>query len=134
MRWTAKASLLAGVAAMALVVGPTSSPNSPETNILRDLLPLQVGTSAEAQARVSVDIFFDHLAPHGRRARHASHGYVFLPTGLGRDWRPYTRGHWVYTVDYGWYWVSDEPFGWATYHYGRWGYSRSYGWYWVPGN
>nr|WP_151983226.1 DUF6600 domain-containing protein [Rhizobium sp. EC-SD404] len=57
-----------------------------------------------------------------------------MPSGLDRDWRPYTQGHWAYTNDYGWYWVSDEPFGWATYHYGRWGYSRSYGWYWVPGN
>lgn len=134
MRWTAKASLLASVAAMALVVGPTSHTISPEANGLRELVPLQLGTPAEAQARVSVGVFFDRLAPHGRWARHGSHGYVFVPAGLSRDWRPYTEGHWAYTEDYGWYWVSDEPFGWATYHYGRWGYSRSYGWYWVPGN
>lgn len=134
MRWTAKASLMASVAAMTLMVGPDTHSTLTEANALRDFVPVQMGTSAEAQARVSVGVFFDRLAPHGRWARHGSHGYVFVPAGVGRDWRPYTQGHWAYTDDYGWYWVSDEPFGWATYHYGRWGYSRSYGWYWVPGN
>lgn len=134
MRWTAKASLMASVAAVTLMVGPDTHSTLTEANALRDFVPVQMGTSAEAQARVSVGVFFDRLAPHGRWARHGSHGYVFVPAGVGRDWRPYTQGHWAYTNDYGWYWVSDEPFGWATYHYGRWGYSRSYGWYWVPGN
>ncbi|MDF1600188.1 hypothetical protein PZ895_10425 [Mesorhizobium sp. YIM 152430] len=134
MRWTAKASLMASVAAVTLMVGPDTHSTLTEANALRDFVPVQMGTSAEAQARVSVGVFFDRLAPHGRWARHGSHGYVFVPAGVGRDWRPYTQGHWAYTDAYGWYWVSDEPFGWATYHYGRWGYSRSYGWYWVPGN
>jgi hypothetical protein len=35
--------------------------------------------------------------------------------------------------DYGWTWVSDEPFGWATYHYGRWAWDSQVGWLWVPG-
>ena len=48
-------------------------------------------------------------------------------------WRPYTQGHWVDT-DYGWTWISDEPWGWATYHYGRWLADQEYGWLWVPGN
>jgi hypothetical protein len=34
--------------------------------------------------------------------------------------------------DYGWYWVSQEPFGWATFHYGRWLYDDYYGWIWIP--
>lgn len=92
MRWTAKASLLAGVAAMALVGGPTSHTISPEANGLRELVPLQLGTPAEAQARVSVGVFFDRLAPHGRWARHGSHGYVFMPAGLSRDWRHTLKG------------------------------------------
>jgi hypothetical protein len=49
------------------------------------------------------------------------------------DWRPYTVGHWVFTNEYGWMWISNEPFGWATYHYGRWSYDDDIGWYWVPG-
>jgi hypothetical protein len=37
-------------------------------------------------------------------------------------------------TDYGWTWISDEPYGWATYHYGRWYLDPEYGWEWVPGN
>jgi hypothetical protein len=133
MRFNARASLVAGVAAVALLAGPGSHQGTSAPGFW-DAVPLQIGSTAEAQARVSVGVFFDRLAPHGRWVRHSSHGYVFVPVGVGSDWRPYTQGRWAYTNDHGWYWVSDEPFGWATYHYGRWGYSRTYGWYWVPGN
>ena len=85
-------------------------------------------------ARVDISIFFDELAPHGRWVQSQRHGFVFLPASIDADWRPYTLGRWVNTDDFGWYWVSDEPFGWATYHYGRWGYDSSYGWFWVPGS
>ena len=46
-------------------------------------------------------------------------------------------GHWVYTDDWGWYWVSDEnedDWGWVVYHYGRWSHDRGIGWFWVPGD
>ena len=84
--------------------------------------------------RVDIAVFFDELAPHGRWVQSQRHGFVFLPASINSDWRPYELGRWAYTNDYGWYWVSDEPFGWATYHYGRWGYDNGYGWFWVPGN
>jgi hypothetical protein len=45
-------------------------------------------------------------------------------------------GHWVYTDDWGWYWVSDESeadWGWAVYHYGRWFFDPAEGWVWIPG-
>ena len=58
--------------------------------------------------------------------------YVWVPRNVDHAWRPYTRGRWVNTDQYGWFWESDEPFGWATYHYGRWGFSHDVGWYWVP--
>lgn len=134
MRWTAKAPLFAGVAAIALSVGFVPQGSHSTSSTIYDAAPFQIGSTAHAQARISVGIFFDRLQPHGRWVHHRSHGYVFVPAGVGRNWRPYTVGHWVYTNDYGWYWVSEEPFGWATYHYGRWGYSRTLGWYWVPGN
>lgn len=134
MRWTAKASLFAGVAAIALSIGFAPQGPKSATGTIYDAVPIQLGATAQAQARISVGIFFDRLQPHGRWVHHRTHGYVFIPAGVGRNWRPYTVGRWVYTNDYGWYWVSEEPFGWATYHYGRWGYSRAYGWYWVPGN
>ena len=53
------------------------------------------------------------------------------------DWRPYQYGHWVYTDEWGWYWVSDDveaDWGWVVYHYGRWAFERGFGWFWVPGD
>ena len=44
-------------------------------------------------------------------------------------------GHWVYTDDWGWYWISEqdeEDWGWITYHYGRWARSAQLGWFWIP--
>ncbi len=38
----------------------------------------------------------------------------------------------MWTNDYGWYWLSNEPFGWITYHYGRWYDDDYYGWVWMP--
>ncbi len=82
----------------------------------------------------SVDEFYEPLNPYGRWYPHARYGYVFVPstTVVGTGWRPYTRGHWEYT-EWGWTWVSAEPFGWATGHYGRWFYDVRLGWVWVPG-
>lgn len=87
---------------------------------------------ADTALSFSIGTFYDRLTPYGSWTSY--HGAnVFLPTGLQDGWRPYTRGHWVYTRQYAWLWVSDEPFGWATYHYGRWAYADDIGWYWVPG-
>jgi hypothetical protein len=63
-------------------------------------------------------------------------GEVWIPTKVARDWRPYTVGRWVYTDDWGWYWVSDQAednWGWITFHYGRWVFDRELGWVWVAG-
>src|SRR5665811_1641045 len=77
-------------------------------------------------------VFYDRLSPHGSWTWIQGR-YVWVPAGVDRGWRPYTRGRWVYT-DRGWTWASNEPFGWATYHYGRWGFSDRVGWFWTPGN
>ena len=91
---------------------------------------------AAAATNVSIDInigtFYDRLEPYGNWVSYQD-DYVWIPQHVNRAWRPYTRGHWAYTRQYGWLWISNERFGWATYHYGRWGYSREIGWYWVPG-
>lgn len=99
------------------------------------ILPgIDIPSLARADVNVSVSIgtFYDDLSPYGSWTDYDG-AYVFIPARLAPEWRPYTRGHWVYSEEYGWLWVSDEPFGWATYHYGRWGYSDDIGWYWVPG-
>jgi uncharacterized protein DUF6600 len=96
------------------------------------------GVHIGPSGRTSVDLAFFHndLAPYGRWVSTPVYGEVFVPRIVRHRhhhrWRPYMYGHWVYT-DYGWTWVSSEPFGWATYHYGRWVYDSDYGWMWIPG-
>ncbi len=81
---------------------------------------------------LDVGYFYDYLEPWGHWVRHASHGFVWIPRSTPYNWRPYTQGKWLWS-DFGWTWVSDEPWGWACFHYGRWGYLSHLGWYWVPG-
>ncbi|HHY50590.1 MAG TPA: hypothetical protein GYA10_12670, partial [Alphaproteobacteria bacterium] len=106
------------LAATPLVVGP---------------MPLLGAPAATAQdVRISFNIFFDRLRPHGLWVRHARYRFVWCPD-VDVDWRPYTHGRWVYMRDVGWYFASDEPFAWAVYHYGRWIDDDRLGWCWVPG-
>ena len=123
--------------------------------LLAAALPLAASTAAEAQRQqgpshmqqggqprgaaqgpVKAE-FRAALEPYGRWQRHARWGEVWTPADRPRDWRPYTVGHWAYTDDWGWYWVSDEPearWGWVAYHYGRWIFDDALGWCWVPGD
>jgi hypothetical protein len=81
---------------------------------------------------LDVSIFYSNLSPYGRWIQRGGYGWVWEPTHVRVGWRPYTVGRWVNT-EYGWTWVSYEPWGWATYHYGRWLFDPEYGWLWVPG-
>jgi len=45
-------------------------------------------------------IFYDHLSPFGTWIYYSPYGYVWIPYSPAYGWRPYTRGHWVWT-DYG---------------------------------
>lgn len=81
---------------------------------------------------VEVGIFHNPLARYGHWIE-SDWGNAWQPSHRGHGWRPYMDGRWVWT-DYGWYWLSNEPFGWATYHYGRWQYDDYYGWIWIPDN
>jgi len=75
--------------------------------------------------------FYNELEPYGAWVSYRPYGYVWVPRNVGYNWRPYTTGHWDWT-DYGWTWVSFEPWGWIPFHYGRWGFEPRFGWYWVP--
>ena len=75
--------------------------------------------------------FYSQLDPYGMWVSYQPYGYVWIPGNVGYTWRPYTRGHWVWS-DYGWTWVSLERWGWIAFHYGRWGWDRRLGWFWVP--
>ncbi|TLY31688.1 MAG: hypothetical protein E6K56_04405 [Ignavibacteria bacterium] len=80
--------------------------------------------------RGSFGVFYENLSPYGEWIDF-NFGYAWRPARVSHGWRPYLYGRWVWS-DYGWYWVSDEPFGWAAYHYGRWYYDDYYGWIWIP--
>lgn len=77
--------------------------------------------------------FYDTLRPYGDWIEIERGFYGWRPNRVHRGWRPYMNGRWAWT-DYGWYWVSYEPFGWAVFHYGRWYFDDYYGWIWIPDN
>lgn len=119
-----KSRLLAGVALAALCL-PVAA--------LSPVLPFGASQVQAQSVNVSFQLFFDQLQPHGVWVQNARYQYVFCPTGVDADWRPYTKGRWLYLEGRGWYFASDEPFAWATYHYGRWFADQKLGWCWVPG-
>lgn len=92
---------------------------------------LQDADSAVSGSVGEADNFYGALAPYGEWLELDAGFYAWRPTHVGSDWRPYLHGRWAWT-DYGWYWVSSEPFGWATFHYGRWYLDDAYGWVWIP--
>lgn len=88
-----------------------------------------------AQAQ-TVEDFQAALEPYGEWRPHPRWGDIWVPFERQRGWRPYTVGHWVYTDEWGWFWVSDddeEDWGWIAFHYGRWMFERGVGWFWIPG-
>src|SRR5436190_9931716 len=68
------------------------------------------GPPRVAPRPVAVDvegsIFYERLRPYGTWVTVEEYGQVWVPGGIGPEWRPYVDGHWVYTED-GWLWVSD---------------------------
>jgi len=119
-----RAALLIGLAAgsLAVVAGPTG------------LIVMPAHAQATAGVSVGAD-FRVALEPYGAWRHNRRFGDVWVPANRPRDWRPYTVGHWVYTDDYGWYWVTDDQeadWGWIAYHYGRWYRDADYGWFWIP--
>jgi hypothetical protein len=75
--------------------------------------------------------FYDELSPYGTWENVAPYGDCWVPLDVPVGWRPYTEGYWENT-DYGWMWISQDPWGQTPYHYGRWAEDDSYGWVWVP--
>ncbi len=88
--------------------------------------------SAPAGQPPTMQDFQQKLGPYGRWVNTPEYGLVWVPSGVGPGWRPYTDGQWVYT-DAGWAFASPAPWGWAAFHYGRWVYYPRWGWSWIPG-
>ncbi|HUA36809.1 MAG TPA: DUF6600 domain-containing protein [Candidatus Sulfopaludibacter sp.] len=96
--------------------------------------PETTETAPTPPAAVTVNYFYNTLAPYGGWVNFEGYGWCWRPTIVtyNTGWQPYCdNGHWVYT-DCGWYWVSGYSWGWATFHYGRWFHHRRYGWCWRP--
>jgi hypothetical protein len=92
-------------------------------------------SAATAPASAQPIRYFDEpLSPYGTWVDDPTYGRVWRPRDTPADWRPYTYGRWVYTSEYGWVWVSEEPWGWVVYHYGHWVWTSQYGWVWVAGD
>ncbi len=88
----------------------------------------------EQPAEVTVDCFYDTLAPYGTWVYVDGYGQCWRPSVVvyNPGWQPYCdHGHWVYT-GCGWYWFSDYSWGWAPFHYGRWFRDTRWGWCWTP--
>jgi hypothetical protein len=79
-------------------------------------------------------VFYDALQGYGDWMLIEPLGYVFRPYDTDEYWHPYRYGYWAPSAQYGWVWISSEPYGWATYHYGEWYYDDYQGWVWIPGD
>ncbi|MCB9731874.1 MAG: hypothetical protein H6745_04490 [Deltaproteobacteria bacterium] len=75
-----------------------------------------------------VGVFYAELDDYGTWADEPDVGYVWVPRDTA--YQPYSNGYWEYT-DFGYTWVSYEPYGWAVCHYGRWLWVGR--WVWLPG-
>ena len=90
--------------------------------------------SAEVYAELPGEVqpYYNELNGYGTWVDTVDYGFVWVPSGVTADWRPYNDGYWEYGPQ-GYFWVSSEPWGWAPYHYGRWSWVSGYGWGWIPG-
>jgi hypothetical protein len=96
--------------------------------------PPPVEPPADQTTVVTVNYFYDSLAPYGTWVNVDGYGRCWRPSVVvyNPGWQPYCdHGHWVYT-DCGWYWASDYSWGWAPFHYGRWFQVPRWGWCWMP--
>jgi hypothetical protein len=100
------------------------------------VVPIVAPAAAQSEITISVE-FRTALTPYGRWQSVPRWGEVWIPARIARDWQPYTVGNWIYSDEFGWYWISSEEeaeWGWVAFHYGRWINIDAYGWAWVPGN
>lgn len=82
---------------------------------------------------VSPDVIgSEDLDEYGTWKDTSEYGNVWVPSGVGPGWAPYTYGSWEWVPPWGWTWVDNAPWGFAPFHYGRWVSFGGY-WGWAPG-
>lgn len=87
---------------------------------------------AQRYLPAELEDFEYEMAAYGDWTYVPVYGYVWVPGGIDRDWRPYWHGRWIWLPSCGWTWLPYEPWGWVAFHFGRWHWSLSLGWYWIP--
>jgi hypothetical protein len=117
-------TILAAIAAVLMTAAPGCASTSERASVHAE--------AWSGGSSFSVSYFYDDLAPYGAWVDYPHYGWCWVPYDVSPGWRPYFDGTWIYT-EFGWTWVSNEPWGWATYHYGRWVFDPYQGWIWVPG-
>ncbi|MEW6737968.1 MAG: DUF6600 domain-containing protein [Acidobacteriota bacterium] len=117
------------ILSLVLLLGPqiTGCASRPATAIT-------VGGSGQySEFELSFRFFHNSLSPYGHWVNIGSYGPCWRPANMVIGWQPYFHnGYWVYT-EYGWTWISRDPWGHIVFHYGTWFYDPFYGWVWVPG-
>jgi hypothetical protein len=90
---------------------------------------------AVAERHLTGDLapYESELDEYGRWAYLEPYGSIWIPYGVGPNWRPYYYGRWTWLPICGWTWIPYDVWGWAPFHYGRWGWDIGFGWYWIPG-
>ncbi|HEY6178382.1 MAG TPA: DUF6600 domain-containing protein, partial [Kofleriaceae bacterium] len=106
---------------------PPAQPPDPPSETYSDPVYTDLNVEVAGSDVPSVDVFYDQLSPYGTWYDDPTYGWVFTPGDA--SYVPYTNGRWTNT-DYGFTWVSNDPFGWATDHYGRWVWANR--WVWRP--
>ena len=77
---------------------------------------------------------YPELDQYGQWFNVPPYGEVWQPYVLDMSsWQPFYHGQWDWT-NYGWTWISYEPYGWLVYHYGYWDFQPDVGWFWIPGD
>ena len=88
----------------------------------------------ESWDRVPAELryYSDDLDSHGSWVYSDEYGWVWKPSGVAEDWRPYYEGRWA-AYPCGMTWISYDPWAYVTYHHGRWAWTVGGGWCWIPG-
>ncbi|MCX7067261.1 MAG: hypothetical protein NTW85_06175 [Methylococcales bacterium] len=127
-------TLLSTVLLLPTLIGCQSSTPRATSYQMNYQPPDQSQFQPQALPDVDANLFYKELKPYGNWINHQTYGRVWYPSGVPKNWRPYSNGHWARTQEYGWLWVANEPWGWAPFHYGRWARDDGYGWIWIPGH
>jgi len=124
---------LAADDAQNLSVVPNSKPDDFDRWVSQESDAIAIGDSDSHSYLNSLNSFgAADLYSYGSWLDCPNYGACWQPFGIAAGWSPYTDGFWSMYPEFGWTWISFEPWGWMPYHFGAWMMEGEYGWVWVP--